>query len=42
MPEEGRKFSIVDGHWRDIMAITVSLSLFLDFDNRMENVFKLE
>lgn len=23
MPEEGRKFAIVDGHWRDIMAITV-------------------
>ena len=42
MPEEGRKFSIVDGHWRDIMAITVSLSLFLDFDDRVENVFKLE
>ena len=25
MPEEGRKFGIVDGHWRDIMQITVSL-----------------
>ena len=28
MPEEGRKFGIVDGHWRDIMAITVNFSLF--------------
>jgi len=27
MPEEGRKFGIVDGHWRDIMAITVCFKL---------------
>ena len=25
MPEEGRKFSIVDGHWREIMTNTVNL-----------------
>lgn len=30
MPEEGRKFSIVDGHWRDIMAITVSVLVLFD------------
>ena len=31
MPEEGRKFGIVDGHWRDIMAITVNFSFFSFF-----------
>ncbi len=28
MPEEGRKFGIVDGHWKEIMSTTVN-SFFL-------------
>lgn len=29
MPEEGRKFGIVDAHWREIMTETVNKKLFL-------------
>ena len=40
MPEEGRKFGIVDGHWRDIMAITVNFSFFsFFFLNSKSNIF---
>lgn len=37
MPEEGRKFGIVDGHWRDIMQITVGfLKFYLEFFSLMK------
>ena len=33
MPEEGRKFGIVDGYWRDIMIEAVSCGKIWEMSN---------
>ena len=38
MPEEGRKFGIVDSYWKDIMSEAVSSLLFLLlFESNLES-----
>lgn len=40
MPEEGRKFGVVDGYWRDIMTEAVNTDLKFCF-NVMKNLYKI-
>ena len=41
MPEEGRKFGIVDGHWKEIMATTAKDNLVLKATDQPNMLNKL-
>jgi dynein heavy chain len=41
MPEEGRKFGIVDGHWREIMSATAKNTLVLKATDQPNMLNKL-